>query len=1635
MFARRCLGRRGATAALILAALAAALTAAPAIASKQAIDYVGGGEGGVEFSNPGDVAVNSSGAGPADAGDFYVADTGKNRIQRFDSEGGFLSAWGADVHGIDERQELTVHATGGTFTLEFEGETTAPIPWDPSKNLEKALPSYLEALPAIGKGNVAVSIPGMRITFVGELAGTDVPELVADSSGLTGGYAPEARITQLADGAGGNFTGYEVCTEAALCKAGVATGGNPADALRNGALNRPQSVAVDQDTGEVYVSDGGNNRVDVYDGVGNFIRSFGRGVVRPGDPGHVPGVDEVQKVTIDPSATGGTFALSFKGAASAPIPWNASPAQVQLALEEVAGIGAGGVSVASANPGGGTPGGPYEVTFQGSLGELDVPALAASAAGLIATTKSVTIATLTEGGPVYDVCEAPAVCRQGTAGSGVGQLGSSANGIAVSPPDGSAATGTVFLADPGNRRVDTYNLDGQNPSSVGSEAVFGAEQPRKVAVDSRGILYASNDKAAGEVERYDTENANGEGAGFLEPISAARNEEQSLHFTSFAEGNLFTLTCPNGEATEGIEWTTRNSLSGPTLKDNIQTALEAKCGTGDFSLSQPGDGDIIVTYTGALAGTGIPPMTCTKVTGSGSCAVSKEIDGHGGALLAGTPASATVGLGVDPDSDGGGPETDILYVLRDRSPGSAVVQQFGPAEEPGLSTAPVAADDAHGDGADFGTRNFNVPQGLGVDGPGGRLFVSEYRVYILADPVPPPAATLDPVSTFDARSATFTGTVDPNGARTSYRFEYVEDAEFQANGFADAKQVPFADADLGAGDAPVAVQADAHGLTPGTTYRLRLLATQVLSKTDGSDELTFTTTAAPPSVAAAANVASGEEATLRGAINPHGQATDYHFEWGASEGYGNSTPAGHLPAGSKPVAIAAELSGLAPGQAYHYRLIATNGAGTTTGSDQAFATPAGPPQLPQRGYELVSWYPTGGIPYVAGNSLTQSGKSGDEITFGKPSNPVPGSAQPPPEDQQHGGDSYWQYESKRGPDGWHVFEFGLATTNSGGGISADGTRFLTEFNEEPKYLPGSPRFTRADPDDRNYAEDVYLRQPDGRLVWISRDPRIPAGTPQTAGGDGALVTGTPATKTMSADGSTVVFKSGRQLLAADTTPDSRIWRLYKWQEGRISLVGVRPDGSVPDGSVNGVPSSSLEAISRDGSRVLFSARRTDYGGGLTLYMQRDGQPTVEVAKETSVPALAGAQPYDVKFSNPVVGGAASDLSRVFFTSASRLTPDSGAGAKGGGDADLYVYDLAADKVRDITPRLDGIEDPEVDPAEADRAGVRNVAATSEDGRRVYFTARARYPTAPNPEGELPLAGGENLYLAELDGIDDPVKLHFVATIATLKNDQFYRKEFREQVYTSPDGSVLGFGSYDPLTGQGLGGTSQLFVYEVGPDTLACASCPSDGTLPAGSVNEITFEKDEQQWQPYKRDAIKHWIGSDGTAFFHTPTALLAADENTVDDVYAYREGKLQLISSGKGTRPAKFEDASADGGTVFFITYDALAPQDKEPGIPKLYAARVGGGFPYVAPQPPCDLNGGACEGAPSSAPDVPGAGTEVFEGPGNPKPKRSARRCPRGKRTVRRHGKVRCVPRHRKRHSAKRRHRRTAKHDRRAER
>jgi len=91
--------------------------------------------------------------------------------------------------------------------------------------------------------------------------------------------------------------------------------------------------------------------------------------------------NEVQTLTEGTAMTAGTFTLSFRGATTTALAFNATAATIQAALEALPSIGVGNVTVT----GGGIDTSPATVTFVNQLGGLNVPQLTSNQASLTGT--------------------------------------------------------------------------------------------------------------------------------------------------------------------------------------------------------------------------------------------------------------------------------------------------------------------------------------------------------------------------------------------------------------------------------------------------------------------------------------------------------------------------------------------------------------------------------------------------------------------------------------------------------------------------------------------------------------------------------------------------------------------------------------------------------------------------------------------------------------------------------------------------------------------------------------------------------------------------------------------------------------------------------------------------------------------------------------------------------------------------------------------------------------------------------------------------------------------------------------------------------------------------------------------------
>jgi hypothetical protein len=1527
------------------------LLVASAFASKEAYYYFGntsgsGGLGG-QFNSPRDTAVNVSGVGPANPGDLYVADQSNHRVQRFDSSGNFISAWGADVN----------------------------------------TPS------------------------------------------------------------GGN--NFEVCTTAAECKSGVSSGGNGTTA-GNGTFNRPAGIAVDGDTGNVYVADASNRRIDEYDGAGTFIRSFGWNVVASGTDNNA----EFQTVSVD--ASGGTFKLSFGAGApteTGSIAYNASAAAVQTELEGLGDIGAGDVAVS------GPAGGPWTVRFIGTLGNVNQPNLGIDGTLLTGDNPAIAgsgpAASVTEVVPGasannYEICEAGTtdVCQAGSGGSGAGRFGSGTTfggtfGIAVSQPDGAASVGTVFLADSGNRRVTTYSLDGTSFSSFGSASNFEEEQPRKVAVDSRGIVYASNTKGfcganqsavgCGTILRYDSKNANGGGVGFLAPIVApvpAVNEAQLVALSGVGGSDKFTLTCPNGETTDPIE-------PGTIAATGMEIALEAKCGPS-VSTSVTFGGTQI-TFEGNFAGTNVPQMICTVLSGPGTCTVTTQTNGAPavpGPLLSGkgtnsaspTASFATSGLSVDPDSDGAGPDKDVLYVLRDPVFGNTRVQQFGPTNAPGLTTAPTETDDTHGASAGFGE-----VQGLGLNDATGTLYVSAtngvggtgsgHRVYVLKDSatIPAPTAEMTEVSGISESNATLAGTVDPEGGNVNCKFQYATDPEFT-----DATDVADPDcASLANGGGPQAVSQEATGLVPNTTYFVRLVASRAFlpSSSGTSPSLkVFTTKSVPPVVTEVGAVdVEDTSARLVATIDPRHSETGYVFEYGTTPSLGSSTPPVNIGSGSTPLVVSQVVTGLAKDTTYFFRVTATNAFGATASTQATLHTRAQPSPLPDnRAYEQVTppdknfgdAVPAATARGLISHAVAVDGQGfafGSLNAFGNPPGQVVNQEQT-------------RYTSLRDASGWHTQriepnvcpndvtkpELGLWWFERAAKVSAEVDHAFVPVRESTSCATPPLSAQAPLPATNMYRADFTPSSVGYDLLAPEFDFYHELGIASFTANYGAA----------SDDFGHVFFISnGHQTADA---PIGEEERLFEWDHGTVRLVSIDPSGnpfttfySRPAGTED--QADARNAASANGERIYF------YANTPTIYMREGGTTTYDIG-ETECTASCGFPNFKIFEWASKNGDAA-----VFQSSEKLVDSDNQSGN------DLYIYRHSPNPTVEANLTLISRDSEPADGSSPGVAEQGSVLGMSDDGNEVFFQANGQLvpgkTTAPGPK------------IYRWSWNDGSPKLEYLASATYEEQEPPGTEGAHWERRVSRDGSALLLETrtrVDPVADHDE--DFDVYLWRAGKG-WSCVSCQQPGTPSGGpsttgrtGVNGTTLSLREPVMATELQTAMSAENGE--RVFFRTEDSLVPEDVNgpcTFDsekgfypcsDVYEWHDGKISLITPGTFSGELNLIGSSDSGEDVFFYTRERLVGWDQD-NLIDVYDARVNGGLPEPPVQPPA-CEGEACRGQGTTPAANTGAGTAVFQGPSDPTPKFCKPNQVRKK-----SGK--CVNRKKKKKHHKRHHVRHANFDRRA--
>jgi uncharacterized repeat protein (TIGR03803 family) len=271
----------------------------------------------------------------------------------------------------------------------------------------------------------------------------------------------------------------------------------------------------------------------------------------------------------------------------------------------------------------------------------------------------------------------------------------------------------------------------------------------------------------------------------------------------------------------------------------------------------------------------------------------------------------------------------------------------------------------------------------------------------LAAPLASPAAASD----LAPASARLNGTVNARNYDTTVRFEWGMDGNSFPN---SVLATPFSIT----GNTPAGVSAPVAGLTKGTTYYYRVLATNAAG-TVVSGTQSFRTLTEPTASIGGNFALSTTSVRVEGVVNAQDSDSSVVFEYGTDGvNFPNSvaaTPTSVTGSGSTPVS--APLTTLSQGTTYHYRIKATSAGGVGTSASASFSMNVLSgfaqvfPSSPQaaEGFLSVTLAPSGlltGWRFIGEQQWRASGvpvgglTTGDrEIEF----RPVPGYIQPPQE--------------------------------------------------------------------------------------------------------------------------------------------------------------------------------------------------------------------------------------------------------------------------------------------------------------------------------------------------------------------------------------------------------------------------------------------------------------------------------------------------------------------------------------------------------------------------------------------------------------------------------------------------------------
>lgn len=813
---------------------------------------------------------------------------------------------------------------------------------------------------------------------------------------------------------------------------------------------------------------------------------------------------------------------------------------------------------------------------------------------------------------------------------------------------------------------------------------------------------------------------------------------------------------------------------------------------------------------------------------------------------------------------------------------------------------------------------------------GIQYFSAEPNPEFTTKDLPDPVVSIDAPSAVTATSAHFSGTINPEAPAGN---PPESDVSWH---FECSPECPgLTGGTVPAGSSPQTVEDDTTGLKPGVEYQVTLYALNASDSVSAGPE-SFTTPPVPAGISAVSATPKYTEATVRGTIDPGGADTTYRFDYGTTSAYGQSTPTQIVPAGNDPVKVSATILGLTEATGYHYRLVTSNSAGEEESGDRTFNTvskataPESCPNAAIRTEQGSAHLPECRAYELVNPPGSDVGDVVRALIASDDGEHVAWASPVAPEGAQ-GARVNYNAVANRGASGWTSAD---ANPVAGEQASQDTTSHPAAFSDDlSKVLFNS--YVANDPADKNFQQDYYHIDIGTHVAqWVTK-PDF-----------GALV-GT------SDDLSRVVFAVRIDNLFGP--------HLLRWDEVEgIQEVVPAPPGAYPtewpsspvwNPAGEGLPDITVahggaHTVSEDGSRVFFYESNPTGGDGAEISMKDfDTEITTSVTAshrtgEVGVPQRA----YFL--------GASPDGSFAYVQTRVPLTDEA---APNGG-----IYRVAIDD-EDIALISTAYADLPTNSFDGGRRAVM-----SDDASHLYFVSS----DAVLPGAEEDAA---NIYMWSQGGL---------ALVASVNGEAHVER-------ASANGRYLAFSSNMDVEGSSNDGHLAIFEYDAVSGEVTCATCRPDGSP---SEADASLEA-----QPFAQGVAARFrrprsISDNGHLFFTSTDRILPEDRTTARDVYMYHDGKLSLLTEGRGDENSYVAESSDDGRDVFILTRSPLLAEDQDAGDADMYDLRIDGGFPSASVGSGQECQGEACQGPGAAAPALNAPASSNVSGQGNVKPKKAKR-------------------------------------------